>query len=127
MGEFNSLCQEEGAVHLVGILNVREPLGFPGVAVHDDAHILNRPRLGEEFKQVPLICFQGQVVGKDCADVPVELLQFPLLLPLLPHLWGRAFSPAWPGPGNSQTGCGIPDHTGTDSDTMAIYTFRNIL
>jgi hypothetical protein len=78
-----------GEAHPVGVLNVGEPLGLAGVPVHNNSHIPNLACTGEELKELLLGGLQWQIVCKYSTDVPVQLHELPLPLPLLPHFRWR--------------------------------------
>lgn len=68
-------------------LDVCHALARGRVPVVDDAHVVHRPRRGEELEDLPLIRLRGQVVGEHRARVPLERLQLATLafhLALLP-------------------------------------------
>lgn len=83
-----------GEAHPVSVLDVGEPLGFSGVPVHNDSHVPDLACTGEELKELLLGGLQRQIVCKYSAYVPIQLHEFPLPLPLLPHLRWRHRPPA---------------------------------
>ena len=79
--------------HPICEFDVGKALGLARVPVHDDAHVHYFAGGRKKLEELLLAGLQGQVVGKNGADVAVELHQLPFAFPLLLDLWRCRLSP----------------------------------